>query len=82
MYIPLYNESIGLGGFKCKDCGRVTRTLSGIKSHLWRVHGKKAQLELFAAEPLSGGTYAIVLYYGGDNPNSPSSSPASEDSMP
>lgn len=68
MYLPLYNENIGLGGFKCNDCGRVTRTESGMRSHLWRVHGKKAQLELFedTADKLirRRGAYAIVLYRG------------------
>lgn len=74
MYLPLYNENIGLGGFKCKECGRVTRTERGIKSHLWRVHGQKIQLELFTAEPVRpdrGGTgsynkggASIVVYVG------------------
>ena len=51
MFIPLYSENYGLGGFKCKDCGKVTRTRRGIVQHIWRVHAKKAQIELFA-EPV------------------------------
>jgi len=81
MYLALYNENIGLGGFKCGDCGRVTRTERGIKSHMWVCHGKKVQTEFnFPAtelvpdagrEPELGNTGAssdgaIVLYLGGD----------------
>jgi hypothetical protein len=61
MYLPLYNENIGLGGFKCKTCPRVTRTERGMRSHCWRCHGQKQQTDFdfgpAAAEPVrtSGG---------------------------
>lgn len=42
---PLYSENVGLGGFRCRECGRVTRTYSGMKSHLRIVHGIKIQGE-------------------------------------
>jgi len=45
MYFALYNENIGLGGFKCKTCFSVTRTERGMRSHCWRCHGQKQQTE-------------------------------------
>jgi hypothetical protein len=44
MYDPLYSPNVGLGGFRCRECARVTRTERGVKAHCWLVHGKKVQL--------------------------------------
>jgi len=55
MYDPLYNENIGLGGFRCRDCRRVTRTERGMKSHMWSVHGQKVQLELYQSVEQTAG---------------------------
>jgi hypothetical protein len=48
MYLPLYTSAHGLVGFRCTtgDCTRVVRTLRGIKSHAWRVHHVKQQMEI------------------------------------
>ena len=55
MYDPLYSEKIGLGGFRCRDCGAVTKTEKGIREHCWRKHGEKIQSELsFTIEPIPG----------------------------
>lgn len=57
---PLYSENVGLGGFRCRQCGRVTRTYSGIKSHLWSVHGIKIQRQFeFPGQTESDGTISI-----------------------
>lgn len=51
MYDPLYSPNVGLGGFRCRECARVTRTERGIKSHYWIVHGKKVQIEFSFTRP-------------------------------
>lgn len=53
MYKPLYPPEGGPpGGFKCGECGDVTRTEKGIRAHLKRVHGIVAQGVLFDVDPI------------------------------
>ncbi len=51
MYDGLYSPNVGLGGFACRTCKRVTRTERGMKSHIWRVHGEKVQASFNFDEP-------------------------------
>jgi hypothetical protein len=50
LFIPLFPTEGGPArGFLCGTlgCGRVTRTMIGLKRHLWRKHHIRPQLDLF-----------------------------------
>lgn len=48
VYVPLYPEYGGPArGFRCEQCERVTRTVTGIKMHLLRRHNIRIQGVLF-----------------------------------
>src|SRR5258707_1038686 len=77
MYDALYSENIGLGGFSCRTCRRVTRTERGMRAHCWAVHQQKRQIELFheetgtrseASEPIpaTGNSATAARTTGGD----------------
>ncbi len=55
MYECAYTANCALVGYRCKvgACTKIVRTYRGIVMHCLRVHGLKAQMELFNAAKLS-----------------------------
>lgn len=54
IYLPLYPVEGGPPlGFFCSQCRAVTKTIRGVRIHLWRRHKLKEQIEMFSQSELT-----------------------------